>query len=233
MRLRGILFDYGGTLDGAASHWLDRFVALFRAAGVERELAEHKEAFYAADAEAYAAPESAAASLARMIDCHVACQLRHLRIDDPTLQARIAAEFVAATRAALADNLQHLRRLARHYRLGVVSNFYGNVGRVLSEHGFDPILSVVADSNAVGFAKPDRRIFEYALAGLGTAAAETMHVGDSYERDVEAAHRAGLRSAWVTVDGARGPADGRGVADLRVRDVAGLVAALAAHGAPA
>ena len=60
-----------------------------------------------------------------------------------------------------------------------------------------------------------------------------MHVGDSYERDVEAAHRAGLRSAWVTVDGARGPADGRGVADLRVRDVAGLVAALAAHGAPA
>ena len=45
--------------------------------------------------------------------------------------------------------------------------------------------------------KPDRRIFEYALAALGTARASTMHVGDSYERDVRAAHALGMRTAWL------------------------------------
>jgi putative hydrolase of the HAD superfamily len=233
MHLRGLLFDYGGTLDGAASHWLDRFVLLYRAAGVERPFAEIKEAFYAADAEAYADRESAAASLLQMIDRHVASQLRHLRIDDSALRETVVTEFVAASRAALAESLAHLSRLSAHYRLGVVSNFYGNVAAILAEHGFDAILRVVADSNVVGYAKPDARIFAYALSGLGTSAGETMHIGDSYERDVEAAHRAGLRTAWLTTDGARGPADGRGVADLRVRDLAELVAALTADGAPA
>ena len=226
MHLRALLFDYGGTLDGAASHWLDRFAALYGAAGVERDFAAIKDAFYAADAAAYADPGLAKASLLQLIDRHVDWQLRHLGIADAALHETVVSEFVAASRAALADSLVHLSHLAARYRIGVVSNFYGNVAAILSEHGFDSLLAVVADSNVVGHAKPDVRIFTYALAGLGAVAGETMHVGDSYERDVEAAHRAGLRTAWLTVDGARGPAAGRGVADIRVRNLAELVAAL-------
>ena len=32
--IRALTFDYGGTLDGEASHWLDRFIDLYREAGV-------------------------------------------------------------------------------------------------------------------------------------------------------------------------------------------------------
>src|SRR4051812_20588429 len=45
MRPRAILFDYGGTLDGPASHWLPRFLQLYRRAGVELRFERFRAAF--------------------------------------------------------------------------------------------------------------------------------------------------------------------------------------------
>jgi putative hydrolase of the HAD superfamily len=226
MTLRAVLFDYGGTLDGEGSHWLDRFAGLYRAAGVQRPFAEIKQAFYAADEAAYGDPRVGSMSLDDLIEFHVGAQLAGLGIEEPRLRQQLVDGFVESTRSALRDSRAQLSRLSPAYRLGVVSNFYGNVGRILSDHDFDPLLSVVADSNVVGAAKPDARIFDYALAELGAAPGETLHVGDSYERDVEAAHRIGLRAVWLTVDGQRGPPSGCGVAEARVSSLAELVARL-------
>jgi putative hydrolase of the HAD superfamily len=207
VELDAILFDYGGTLDGPASHWLDRFVALYEAAGTPLSIARLKPAFYAADEAAYADPAVAEMSLEELMAFHVAVQHARLGIDDAALRRRLADEFVARTRAALAESRAILQRLAGRHRLGVVSNFYGNVGRILADAGFAPLLAVVADSNRVGAMKPDRRIFDHALAALGSAPARTLHVGDSHERDVRAAKSIGLRTAWLV------PAERGGVND--------------------
>src|SRR5207253_8190587 len=45
MRPRAILFDYGGTLDGPASHWLPRFLQLYRDAGVALTFERFRGAF--------------------------------------------------------------------------------------------------------------------------------------------------------------------------------------------
>ncbi len=197
VQVDGILFDYGGTLDGPASHWLDRFVALYAAAGVDMPIARLKPAFYAADEAAYADAAVAAMSLTELMDFHVAVQHARLGLDDAALHRRLVEDFVAGTTAALAASRSILERLAGTHRLGVVSNFYGNVERILADAGFAPLLAVVADSNRVGAMKPDRRIFDHALAALGTAPARTLHVGDSQERDVLAAKSLGLRTAWL------------------------------------
>lgn len=207
MELDGILFDYGGTLDGPASHWLDRFAGLYRDAGHPLSIATLKPAFYAADEAAYADPAVAGMSLAELMAFHVGVQHARLGLDDAALRARLIDAFVADSTAALADSRAVLERLAGRYRLGVVSNFYGNVERILADAGFAPLLAVVADSNRIGAMKPDRRIFDHALAALGTAPARTLHVGDSHERDVRAARALGLRSAWLV------PADRRGERD--------------------
>jgi HAD superfamily hydrolase (TIGR01509 family) len=197
VKLRAILFDYGGTLDGPASHWLDRMLELLAEADVDRSYASVKAAFYSADEAAYAEPAVGAMSLAELMEFHVRHQLAHLGIDDATLHRRLAAGFVRRSTAALAESREVLARLAGQYRLGVVSNFYGNVARILADAGIAPLLTVIADSNRVGAMKPDRRIFEHALAALDTAPAETLHVGDSYVRDVCAARALGLRTAWL------------------------------------
>jgi putative hydrolase of the HAD superfamily len=197
VELDGILFDYGGTLDGAASHWLDRFTALYERAGAPLPIDRLKPAFYAADDAAYADPAVAGMSLVELMEFHVAVQHAHLGLDDAALRCQLIDAFVAHTRNALAESRPILERLACRYRLGVVSNFYGNVERILTDAGFAPLLTVVADSNRVGAMKPDRRIFDHALAALGTAPARTLHVGDSHERDVRAAKALGLRTAWL------------------------------------
>lgn len=217
MQIDAILFDYGGTLDGSASHWLDRFVALYARAGAPQPIERLKPAFYAADEAAYGDPAVADMSLAELMAFHVAVQHRRLGLDDAALRRRLIDDFLADTTSALADSRSVLERLAGRYRLGVVSNFYGNVERILADAGFAPLLGVVADSNRVGAMKPDRRIFEHALAALGTDAARTLHVGDSHERDVRAARAMGMHAAWL-VPSPVGDAD----ADLVITSLAEL-----------
>lgn len=217
--LRAVLFDYGGTLDGPASHWLDRFVDLYRRFGVERPFEELKAAFYAADQTVSETLRIREASLRELMDFHVAVQFSHLGLGDERLRQELVDLFVRDSQAALAAGRRVLERLAPRYRLGVVSNFYGNVERILADAGLLPFLSVVADSARVGAAKPDPAIFRYALERLQPSPAETLHVGDSYERDVEAARRAGLRTAWLVGEKSRGPVDDPSAADLVVHSL--------------
>lgn len=225
MRIRGITFDYGGTLDGPASHWLDRFVALYREAGVDRSSADIKEAFYRADDAAHVEPGLARAGLADLMEFHIGRQLQSLGIERPDLHRRLVARFVCLSEAALSSSRALLERLADRFRLGVISNFYGNVARILADYGFAPLLTATVDSGRIGLSKPDPRIYTCAADALGLPAEEILHVGDSYERDVVAAHRAGLRTAWVAGDRSL-PELAEPVHDLRLRSLDELVAYL-------
>jgi HAD superfamily hydrolase (TIGR01549 family) len=197
MSIRAVTFDYGGTLDGEASHWLDRFVALYAEAGVTLPFERIKTAFYHADDVTYAEPRVLGMGLAELMDFHVAVQLDVLGRRDHTLQQFLVDRFVTRSRQALEQSRDILAHLAPRFRLGVISNFYGNVGCILAETGIEPLLTAVVDSTVVGVSKPDRRIFERAVREIGTAANEVLHVGDSYERDVVAARAAGMQAAWL------------------------------------
>lgn len=222
MRLRHIFFDYGGTLDGEASHWLDRFVALYRAEAVEESFERIKAAFYAADEACYARSDLAEWPLSELMGFHIGVQLDVLGRSNRRLHDRIQASFLRDSEMALARSRKVLERLASSFQLGVISNFYGNVARVLADAGFASLLSVVVDSSAVGLWKPDARIFRHAVAAAAGRPEEAMHVGDSYARDVEGAHRAGLRTAWLAGAAEREPPGDSTAADLRLRSLAEL-----------
>ncbi len=226
MVVGAVLFDYGGTLDGEASHWLDRFVELYAEAGVSPPFDQLKTAFYAADEAAHEEPHIVGASLRELMDFHVGVQLGVLAIDDRSLHRRLVESFLSRSEQALSASRALLEDLAGRFRLGVVSNFYGNVARILDESGIASLLSVIADSSVVGFSKPDVRIFLHAVAALGAAPAEVLHVGDSYERDVCGANAAGLRTAWLVGPNTRAPVEEDCVADLQVRSLKELAAVL-------
>jgi len=87
--------------------------------------------------------------------------------------------------------------LAGRYRLGVVSNFYGNLEAVCRSAGLAPLFKVMTDSRRVGVEKPDPAIFRAALDELRAAAETTLFVGDSLKRDCEGARRAGMGFVWI------------------------------------
>ncbi len=197
MRVEAVCFDFGGTLDGPADHWLPRFARLYAQAGMQVRFDDLRAAFAHATRSGYCERRVASMSLDELARFHLQCQFDHLGIRNPALLDEMADTFVAAARSALAESREVLRRLHRRFSLGVISNFYGNVDRVLEEAGIAPLLATIIDSNRVGVSKPDPAIFQLAVDALGCLAGNVLYVGDSFEKDIVGARRAGMQSAWL------------------------------------
>lgn len=81
--------------------------------------------------------------------------------------------------------------------LDVISNFDSRLVRILDGLGAGAQFENIFVSSRVGYAKPDRRIFNAALSYHGLAPAQALHVGDSEINDLSGANQAGLKGILV------------------------------------
>ena len=226
--IRAILFDMGGTLDGDGLHWLDRFLALYKSLGVELPRDTIRDAFDEAERQSALDEAIASSNLAQMIELHVKWQLAYLGVKDPALERHLVEGFIVPVRKAATDNARLLATLVeRGFELGVVSNGCGNVEKLCADFGYTHFLSVIVDSQRVGLFKPDPAIFLHAAKELGGDPGTMMMVGDSFDRDVRPAKKAGMKTAWLEGPAARECPDPSQV-DLPLRRLADLPAALSA-----
>ena len=199
-RAAALLFDFGGTLDAPGVTWKERAWRLYRAAGLASDAARFDPVFYEAD-DALVGTIPPTFTLTETVHRVFAGVSEGLGVAEARTTARLAEAFVEDTRRHLAASLAVLRRLSARHRLGVVSNFYGNLAAVCAEVGLAPLLGAVADSTVVGAGKPDARIFQHALDALGVSAAAAVFVGDSRPRDMEGARALGMRHVWLVEAG--------------------------------
>jgi putative hydrolase of the HAD superfamily len=204
-RCRGILFDYGGTLDGDGEHWLDRFYELYREFGIHAPAEEIKKAFYFADENCYADPEVNDIGLKPLMKLHLRRQFEALKITGNGLAIEIADSFCRRSEQFMARNASLLSQLKDRYCLGLVSNFYGNVSVICREAGLAGSLEAVLDSTRFGSGKPDPGIFLEALRQLGLPPGDVAFVGDSYERDMIPARSLGMKTIWLKGPNPRKP----------------------------
>jgi putative hydrolase of the HAD superfamily len=198
-----LLFDFGGTLDADGVPWKERFRRLYRAHGVAPPDPAFDAAFYAADDALLGAPPGC--GLGQTVSRLAAGVSAGLGVRDARVTTEVAARFVADALAHVAGNRAVLDRLHARYRLGLVSNFYGNLADVCDEVGLGGLFDVVVDSTRVGCAKPDARIFRHAIDALGVTAAAATFVGDSPSRDMAGARGVGMRHVWLTEDPLHAP----------------------------
>jgi putative hydrolase of the HAD superfamily len=209
-RFETVLFDFGGTLDADGVAWKERFHALYEAEGLVMTADDFAPAFYAADdplvggLASSAGLEETVRALAANLEAQLAAlgQLRAAERGDDERGRSVAERFLSDASIVFARNRPVLETLAGRYRLGVVSNFYGNLEAVCGSSGLAPFFGVMSDSHRVGVKKPDPAIFRAALDALGAAPETTVYVGDSLRRDCEGAQRAGLSFVWITPEGA-------------------------------
>jgi HAD superfamily hydrolase (TIGR01509 family) len=230
--LQTILFDFGGTLDGAGLHWLTRFHRLYPQLGLDVTPERIKDAFYWADAQLLAHPEITTLRLRPLMLAHAALQLRYLGLPLHPYQHNLAMGFCEAAWQALQASVAVLTTLRSQYTLGIISNFYGNVAALCEECGLAALCEVIIDSERVGVSKPEPRIFTLALERLGRAPETAVYVGDSFERDVLAARAAGLRTIWLRGPEPR-PCLDPNMPDAIITTLAELPALLAGPTAPA
>ena len=78
--------------------------------------------------------------------------------------------------------------------IAVVSNFDRRLSPILEGLGLLTLVDAVILPADAGAAKPDPRIFQYALERLAVPAGEAVFIGDDAERDLAGARAAGLRA---------------------------------------
>src|SRR6185312_10202050 len=139
---------------------------------------------------------------------------------------RVASRFLSGASEAFARNRPVLEALAERYRLGIVSNFYGNLEGVCESAGLAPLFGVIADSERLGAEKPDPAIFRAALSALNASPETAVMVGDSLRRDGEGARRLSMRFIWIApseVQAAERPAPSPLAALTRLPDLIGVL----------
>jgi HAD superfamily hydrolase (TIGR01509 family) len=123
-----------------------------------------------------------------------------------------------------------LERLARRYRLAILSNWplAVTIDRYVEAAGWAPHLTAVVISQRVGTIKPDPAIFAAAAGALGDPPPTSiLHVGDDWAADVVGAARAGWRTAYLDARPADSPLpssrrDVSVVPDLELTELADL-----------
>lgn len=210
--VKGYLFDYGGTLDTGGNHWGKVIWHAYRHLGVPVSEVQYREAYVHGERTLARQPIIRPDFTFRQtLEAKVSLQLQYLGMADTALPAAhgetalgdtvLATALVdilyAQTKRHTAHSREVLVRLAAESPLVLVSNFYGNIHTVLREFGLDGLFQSVIESAVVGFRKPDPRIFALGVETLGLKAAEVVVVGDSMDKDILPARKAGCRTVWI------------------------------------
>ena len=196
MKIRALLFDFGGTLDGNGIHWRDRTYRFLQEAYPEID----RETFDRVDR----------ASVDRLIDSGNGPRLSlHETMNviatgiydglglDLEVKDRYVDFFCEGAKESLDRNRCWLATLRDQYRLGVISNNFGNTQGWCDDYNLSPLLDIVVDSTVVGVSKPEAGIFHTALTGLGVSSEEAIYTGDTYSDDVVGAKGVGMWAAWL------------------------------------
>lgn len=205
MEIKGIIFDYGGTIDSHGDHWSEVIYDGYINAGLKIDKVQFRESYVYAERE-----------LARTR--HILPQhnfydllLIKMQLELSDLAARgiieqgdvekyaqpIAKYCYDCARSSCEDARPVIEQLSKHYPLMLVSNFYGNVETVIRDMGLREYFQGVIESAVVGVRKPNPTIFKLGVVALGLNPEQVLVVGDSFRKDIEPSLSLGCQVAWL------------------------------------
>jgi putative hydrolase of the HAD superfamily len=114
------------------------------------------------------------------------------------------------------DVEETLREVRAHgVHIGIISNWDERLRPLLQDVNLAAWFDSVTISCEVGVEKPDAAIFQAALRVSGIPAAETVHIGDSYDEDIRGAEAVGMRAVLINRKGGDNASGYPCIRDLR------------------
>lgn len=207
MRIKGFIFDYGGTLDTRGNHWGKVLWHGYERTGVPVGEQDFRDAYVYGERTLATSPIVKPDFTFRdTLQAKIRLQLQWLEenrsLGDATRYLeRILDDVYQQTKDTTKESALVLEELAKRFPLVLVSNFYGNISTVLREFGLDHLFGDIIESAVVGIRKPDARIFALGVERLGLKAEEVAVVGDSYDKDILPSHSIGCHTIWFKGEG--------------------------------
>ena len=190
--LKGIIFDYGGTLDTCGQHWGKKLWHAYERQHVPVTEQQFRDAYVYGERTLGRNPIiKPDYTFHRTLSTKIRLEMEHLcthgawDASEEEFHAKHQAvldDLYAEVQATTAHSIGVLRELHERYPMVLVSNFYGNIECVLHEFGFDGLFLDIIESAIVGVRKPDPRIFELGVEAMRSCDVETFR---SLERSEE------------------------------------------------
>lgn len=203
--IKGIIFDYGGTIDSRGTHWSDVIWRGYLASGISVDKAAFREAYVYAEREL--------ARVRHILPHHnfydvlfrkMQIELRYLAENDliaPDNTDAYADAIATFCYQEASDCVEEARPtlewLYSRFPMVLVSNFYGNVEAVLADFDLRRYFRSVVESAVVGVRKPDPEIFRLGVRALGLHPSDVLVVGDSLNKDIIPAESIGCHVLWL------------------------------------
>lgn len=207
--IKGILLDYGGTIDTNGNHWGE---VLWNAYSLNL-VPVTKQAFR----DAYVFGEYSLATIPLVKPGHDFLEVLEIKIkkqfeylvtnkhlpetDHQQLINAVASQCNKVAVETIAETAEVLKYLDNKYPLVLVSNFYGNINTVLETFGIRHYFKDVVESAVVGVRKPNAAIFSLGVKSLHFEPGECVVIGDSYSKDIAPGKLAGCNTIWLKGEG--------------------------------
>ena len=223
--MKAVLFDFGGTLDTNGIHWSEKFRTTYNEANLKIKVEDFNEAYVNAEPEMYKEVKKVD-DFFTTIHKQAYLQLIYLEKNKnysfPGTAIRssksIAEKCYKDVLSVIKNVKEILTDLKKDFKLGVISNFYGNLEAALEGLGLLKYFDIIVDSTIAGIAKPDPGIFKLAIEKLNLLPNNTVVVGDSYERDIKPAKMLKCGTIWLDVSSWARPEE-TNAADFIIKDI--------------
>ena len=204
--IKGYIFDYGGTLDTGGQHWGKVIWHAYEHLQVPVSETDFRDAYVHAERTLGKNPIiQPDFTFYKTLETKIRLQLEYLQTSYITPLTSyilpLTSHLYEATVAETSKSREVLLSLKKQYPMVLVSNFYGNIATVLKEFKLDGIFDTIIESAVVGVRKPDPQIFTLGVEALGMQPDEVVVVGDSMDKDIIPASKAGCHTVWFKGEG--------------------------------
>jgi HAD superfamily hydrolase (TIGR01509 family) len=205
-QIKGIILDYGGTIDSNGIHWAEVMWRSYLRQAVPIDEVSFREAYKFGERALGTRPLINAThnfwdvlyikykeQQSYLVEQNI---LQAHQMSEKTLRS-MADESFEQAREAIRQATATLDYLGEHYPLVLVSNFYGNIQTILKDFGIESYFKAVVESAVVGVRKPDAAIFQLGVDSLEFSAQQCVVIGDSYTKDIAPAKSLGCKTIWL------------------------------------
>lgn len=209
--IKGIIFDYGGTIDTNSRHWAEVLWSQYAKHHIPVDKGSFREAYVFGERSLakypYVRPDHNFFDVL-LFKCKLQMEYlalhHHLEMDERKLQQyalSVAESSYLYVQEVLKTTRPVVETLSKKYKLVLVSNFYGNIQTILGDFKLDSFFADVVESSVVGVRKPDPAIYQLGVDAMGFNASEVLVVGDSFSKDVVPAKKVGCKVVWLKGEG--------------------------------
>lgn len=205
-KIKGIIFDYGGTIDSNGKHWAEVIWDAYQQTNIPVSKEQFREAYIYAERYLAVNPviepnDHFGILLKKKTDLQIAYLVDKNYLSDKTKTSEfslaVSAQCYNFAKKIIDKEKSLLSELKNHYPMVLVSNFYGNVQAVLADFELLHLFDDIIESAVVGVRKPDPAIFAIGVDKLSLPASQIVVIGDSYKKDIVPATAVGCHTIWL------------------------------------